>query len=685
MSQTGTVDRAETQARRGDDAGVPAWLRWAGGLLALLVAVIVVVFLLFDWDWLRGPIGRYASARLHREVRITGHLKVHLLTWQPTATAGGLRIANADWAKAEGFGTGDLADVDQLTVSVDLPRLLRGQLLIPLVQLERPRLDLARDAQGRANWNFGPPTEKPTKLPPITRFIIDDGQLRMRDVKRKLTLTGTVNTQEKAGGPSAHAFSLKGNGSLNAHPFALNVAGGPLINVRPNQPYPFDLDVRMGETHVIAKGDIPKPFDLGVLGARVQASGPDLADLYYLTGVALPNSPPYSASGRLERRGTRFEATDFTGRVGASDLEGRFSVDTKGGRKFVDATLRSRALDLKDLLAVTGAKPRDVRPKGAPPPKRAAQPPAGRLLPDAPLYADRVRSMDARLRYTAESVKASPNLPLREAAVKLTLDHGLLTLDPIRFDFPQGSLSGTMRLNARPETPVTDVDLRVTNVAIEQFLPANLKTAIEGRLLARAQLKGVGDSVHRAASTADGAITLVVPGGHIRKTFAELLGIDAARALVLLLSKDQADTPVRCAVASFKVVNGQAQLQQAIMDTGVVTATAKGGLNLRTEALDLQIQARPKSFRLVRLNAPITLEGPLAHPHVGVKAGGAIAQAGIGTALAALATPLAAVLPFVDAGLAKDANCAGLESAAKAGSAPVKALKPSEPPPSRKR
>ena len=40
-------------------------------------------------------------------------------------------------------------------------------------------------------------------------------------------------------------------------------------------------------------------------------------------------------------------------------------------------------------------------------------------------------------------------------------------------------------------------------------------------------------------------------------------------------------------------------------------------------------------------------------------------------ALAAVVNPLAAILPFVDPGLADDANCSGLLSGARAKGAPV--------------
>jgi hypothetical protein len=56
---------------------------------------------------------------------------------------------------------------------------------------------------------------------------------------------------------------------------------------------------------------------------------------------------------------------------------------------------------------------------------------------------------------------------------------------------------------------------------------------------------------------------------------------------------------------------------------------------------------------------------------LGVEAGGIAAQGGIGLALGLL-NPFAAILAFVDPGLAKDVNCAPLLADAQAKGAPVK-------------
>jgi hypothetical protein len=57
-------------------------------------------------------------------------------------------------------------------------------------------------------------------------------------------------------------------------------------------------------------------------------------------------------------------------------------------------------------------------------------------------------------------------------------------------------------------------------------------------------------------------------------------------------------------------------------------------------------------------------------PKVSLNAGNAPGQAAVAAALGVLATPLAAVLAFIDPGLAKDADCSALLAQAQQQGAP---------------
>ena len=85
-----------------------------------------------------------------------------------------------------------------------------------------------------------------------------------------------------------------------------------------------------------------------------------------------------------------------------------------------------------------------------------------------------------------------------------------------------------------------------------------------------------------------------------------------------------------------------------------------GSINLRNETLDLRLQGEPKEARIIRVAAPITLRGRLRSPDVGVDVEEAVDQGGLAAVLGSLVAPLAAILPFVDAGLADNVDCAAL-------------------------
>lgn len=641
---------------------------------ALLLIVAVIAFLvIFDWNWLRGPVSRVASSLLHREVRIDGDLDVHPWSFTPRVEANRIYVGNPPWAGKQPMGV-----VDRLTVQVKVLPLLKGEVVLPLLQVSHPNVGLVREVDGRNNWTFGDgkQRDKPLKLPAIQHFIIDNGELRIEDKQRDITFVGRVTSNEQATGSGRGAFRLEGEGHLNRAPFTALVTGGPLLNVSPDRPYPFEAHVRGGDTRLDAVGRVNKPFDLGRFGGHVTLAGPDLNEVYRLTGLALPNTPPYSITGELERYPNRWTLNGFTGRIGDSDVRGDLAVQGGRDRPLLTADIRSRRLDFDDLGSILGGAPSTKAGET----KSATQAAIGgkmaaqqRLLPDATLQVERIRAMDAEVKYRADDVIA-PGLPMQKVSLDLSLKAGVLTMHPLTFTFSRGQLVSNVKLDATKATPVTSLDARLTNAKIEDWIKlknTNGQPAVEGTIAARAKLVGSGNSVHRAASSADGTFTLVIPRGQIRQAFAELLGVNASKGLFLLLSEDPRETSLRCAVADFKVTNGVMTANRIVFDTGVVIATGSGTVDLRSERMNIRIEGDSKKPRLVRLFLPINIRGPLVQPGFSVEPGQAIAQGGFALALGALLSPLAAILPFVDPGLADDADCAALVGSARSKGAPV--------------
>ncbi|MDB5476806.1 MAG: AsmA family rane protein [Phenylobacterium sp.] len=623
--------------------------------LALLVAFIAAIW---DWNWFRAPMARFASARLHREVTISGNLDVHPWSWTPTATVDGVHVANPTWA-----GRGPMADIGRIAVRIRLAPLFTGNLDLRRLEFDDPQVTLWRDKAGRATWDFsdGKQAGAPLRLPPIRNFIINAGDLKVQDDIRKLVFTGSISAHERQGG-QIHGFQMDGHGTLNTQPFTLQVTGGPLLNIDRNKPYPFDADIRAGATYVTAKGAVPKPFDLGHFYMDATSRGPDLADLYSLTGVALPNTPPYDLHARLTRNDHIYRLDKIGGRVGSSDLSGEMEVDSSRPRTMLQADLVTRNLNFPDLGALFGGGPKHGV-VASPAQKAVAQKLAAenRIFPDSTLDTRRIRSIDADVTYKAVSIRNAP-VNLTAGSTRVKLNDGLLRAEPLSLDLPQGRVAGYIQLDARKTAPVTQIDLKLSNARLESLFPFKFQggTPIAGTVVGRAQLTGTGDSVHKAFANADGRMMIVSPGGEIRQSIAELMGVDVIKGLGLLNSKSQQTTPIRCAVANFQARNGVLTASQMVFDTGPVLVTGGGQVDLGAERLAFRVQGHPKKFQLVRLMVPVNIEGPIRSPSLRIEKGQAVAQGGVAVALASVLSPLAALLPFVDPGLAKDANCAAM-------------------------
>ncbi|RZJ82908.1 MAG: AsmA family protein, partial [Brevundimonas sp.] len=423
---------------------------------------------------------------------------------------------------------------------------------------------------------------------------------------------------------------LDGRGALNGAPLTLRIEGGAFVNIRRDTPYHFTADLRGSRSHLAADGSVTRPFDLGRFQATLTLEGQDLADLYTLTGIATPNTPPYRLSGALSRDDALWTFNDFSGRVGASDLSGDLKVDKVNDRMRVEAQLVSRRLDLDDMLAIFGARTRTTA-TGETTTVSSGVP--GKLLPDAPLQVERLRAMDGSLTYRAQSVKAN-DLDIRQVNLGAELDNGILNLDPVSFNFNRGELNGTARINAQKDTPYSAVDFRLAGYPLESIIPAtNGSVPLSGRALGRARLEGPGASIHDFAASSKGSLSLVVPQGQMRAAFAELLGINASAGLRKLLSGDESTTEIRCAVADFNVSGGVARAQTLTIDTGVVLAKGTGTINLGAETFALRIDGETKKPRLLRVWAPITVAGGFTSPRIGVDVGQVVAQGGLAAAL----------------------------------------------------
>jgi uncharacterized protein involved in outer membrane biogenesis len=143
-----------------------------------------------------------------------------------------------------------------------------------------------------------------------------------------------------------------------------------------------------------------------------------------------------------------------------------------------------------------------------------------------------------------------------------------------------------------------------------------------------------------------------------------LSNLDIANTLLVLMRGDR-NIPIRCVVADLAFENGVARPRQFVLDTAHTTLVGEGKANFADETLDLRLVAKPKSASLLSLRGPINVTGTFAHPSVMPDLKRLAGRGAGAAALAAVATPLAAIVPFIQMGGKQDVQCGPLMQSAR--------------------
>jgi uncharacterized protein involved in outer membrane biogenesis len=594
----------------------------AVGLAALAVCTVGLMAAV-DAGYGRTLLIRYFASRIGRPVQVNGTLQTHLFSFNPRIVAEHVTIDNPPWVPA-----GRAAEIGRLSIVLSLPGFdHRGG--IAELEAQGALLYPVRDATGRANWQLIDPARKPVhKNSLILRSLsLPNAHVVLADARRHLQFVGEVSAQDLNGPGPVQPLRIVGAGQLNGARVSFELIGDPLTTAKHGSPYHFTFAETSSGSRIVGRGVLPQPFDYKVVDAAFEATGLDLKDLYFLTGVRLIDTAEYHLTGNVSRRGTHTVFNELAVKSGQSDVRGTVAVEASfGSRPQLDLDLHSRLLSLSDL---------GLRAAG-----RTSEPKPPLLLSSAMLGPTVLLARDAVVKFSAIQVDVG-RLSLHNVSARATLDHSVLKVSSLLAEVLGGKASARLRIDATQETPAADVDFRIKDLQLAQLPHKDAdQPPIEGLMQARVVITGSGHSVHQIAASGNGMVTLEVPHGQVRESFAELTGLDL-RGLGLLLTKNKREVPLRCAFASFKAQAGTLTVQSLVADTEPVLITGEGQIHLDSEALDLQIRGQPKSLRFFRLRAPVLVQGTLAHPSVGVQRG-------------------KSALVVIDPGKAKDTDCAAV-------------------------
>lgn len=682
---------------------------WTFAILALLLAALILIIVFFDWNRIKPTINAKVSEELHRAFAINGNLAV---IWQREPEEGGWRswvpwphvvaedlsLGNPDWSKQP-----QMVTLKRVELRISPLALLAQRVVIPRIDLTEPNAELQRLADGRANWTFkfdpkDPNAEPSSWVVDIGAIGFDKGHVTLDDQTLKTNLDVLIDplgkpipfseivgdkaaktAQDKGGAPQDYAFALKVKGQYHGQNLTgQGKIGGLLALQDASKPFPLQAQAKIGDTRIELAGTLTDPLNLGALDLRLKLAGDSLGNLYPLTGVTLPDTPPYSTDGHLiaklhDEAGAKFTYEKFNGKIGDSDIHGDLTYVASQPRPKLSGALLSNQLLFADLAPLIGADSNtEQKARGG-----ASKQPADKVLPVEEFKTDRWRAMDADVEFTGKRIVHSEKLPFNDLYTHLKLNDGELSLEPLRFGVAGGTLDALIRLNGRTEPLEGRASLTARKFKLKELFPTfePMKTSF-GELNGDADISGRGNSVAKLLGGANGNLKMLINDGAISRELMELAGLNVGNYVVGKIFGDK-EVKINCAAADFDIKTGLATTRLFVFDTENAIIYIDGTANMATEQLDLTVTPESKGWRLISLRSPLYVRGKFIKPDAGVKAVPLMLRGAGMVALGVIAAPAAGLLALVAPSGGEPNQCAPLLEQMKQGKAPV-TVKPSK-------
>lgn len=696
------------------------WRKAGYGVLGVVAALVVAVCVCeaIEWPFLRHPVEEKLSRILARPVafgdqfgvRLFGSLRAHTdaMTIGPAPDNGPTLVDDAGKPR-------DFLHANNVKLALSYRTLYQqwkgsGQpLAVKLLDVDGLELNLKRNADGKANWQFGaaqPATAASSpQLPTFERLNVRNGEVRIVDVPLQITADAHVATREgtaeaaaiaasgasspqvriatvgnaklagsaplaASGGtatPARQAIAIDddtpglqvdGKGSYRNAPLLLQLRSSGLLPLAASDSaavaVPLWLDVHADKTRIRIDGTATDLLHFGGMDATFVASGPSLAAVGDALGITLPTTAKFSTHGRLQKHGEVWDAGVAAMDIGSSRLNGNFRFDNGPDIPVLTGKLGGSRLALADLGPAFGAAPPDA-------PASASSAKKGKVIPDREFDIPSLKAMnaDVGVQLAVLDLGTKALEPFQPLQGRITLQDGVLNLKDLLARTSAGEVQGLIGLDSRPANPKWNADLRWSGIQLDRFITtrdvAVRKDAsgdkpnvgyISGALGGNAQLKGEGKSSAKLLASLDGSARMWVRDGTVSHILVEAAGIDVAQALGVFVKGDD-KLPMQCALAQFDIVNGKVMPEVFVIDTKDTTMLIDGDLSLATESLDLRMTAHPHDFSPLALRTPVKVMGTFDDPHIRPEIKPLATRAGAAVVLS-LANPLAALLALVD-------------------------------------
>lgn len=654
------------------------WLKRIGiGLAAfviLLLLTVAVALVLVDTEAVKRVVSERVEAWTGRELVIEGDLGLSLFPWI------GFELGPTRLANAPGFDARPFVALERAELRVRLLPLLRREVAVDRVVLHGLSLNLGRDAAGRGNWEDLVPAADAagggTAEPPAEasagsdiRFRVEGVELRDANLAWRDDSSGQeviVRDLDLETGPLAPREPTPVRLSVTLEP-----SGAPTVAVAlateamfdPGEPAVTLSDLRIdleASGEALPGGRLAASVNAGVeaaLGAgrvRVDPLALGLAGVVRARGVLTAEfgGDEPAINGRLDvapfspRELLDALAVTLPAGIGETALQ-RASAGLGFSAAGTTARIEDLELDLDDTRATGSAilhggdiPAAELRlaldridlDRYLPAGESGKAEPAGAGTaaggdPVAGLPLESMRGVRALAAVDVGRI-AVRGIDARNAALRVRLEDGLLTLDRLSADVADGSLQLRGRLDGRTDTPAAALQLGIAGVQSAPLIRALAGTTpVSGKLDADIGLgtdgatldDWIGALAGRIDTTfSDGAIEGINIAQRVRVALARFDGEKVADA------EQVRQTDFSRLHFAADVRDGVVQSDELDLRAPLLRVGGEGRINLRRRSVDyrarvlvtgtLEGQGGTSGDRLKGLEIPLRISGPLSAP-----------------------------------------------------------------------
>ena len=405
------------------------------GLLAVLVAAVLIGPGFIDWNTYKGQIVAAVQDAIGRAAAIDGDVSFAVLP-APALRAAGVRIANFD-----GAPTPDMLRLKELRLRLSVGALLEGRIAVERLELIEPVLALETGAGGKASWDIDVATGSTGATgSPSGRGAGAAIDISLADV----TVTNGSVSYRAAGQTSAYVvngvnmaisapslagpFDIAADARYREIPFSVALKTGA---VTPGQPVGFSLKLALIEVAASMEftGRLTMAEPGGQISGHLKLSGDNAARLASLATdaplLALLHHP-VTLKGALTASGQTVSLNDARFQFG--DATGNGAVNIALGDVIgADIAVSINHLDLDALLAEPGALKTENTAPATTFPSAALK--SAFFLP---------ANINLTLDLGVEAIEYRGGV-IRQAGIRGSLANGAVTLDRASALLPGGS------------------------------------------------------------------------------------------------------------------------------------------------------------------------------------------------------------------------------------------------------